>query len=306
MKILNICYDDYANYMYNQTRAMKSVGMDVSAIKLKRHSFGYSYQCSITTDKKIMQEIRKADIVQIFHSCKKSLELISHANPSIPITVWHTGSVFRENPVNITELFSRNNLKKVFTDQCEFLMIDKTMQYVAIAIDTPKMHSNAPNKDKYVLAHYPSKSNVKGTDDILRMMAGLKGSCYFKFSNTLVSHEDQMFRMSKADIYIELFKPELNGRPYGCFGVTAFEAASLGLVVVTQNIHEQAYINVYGECPLIISNTEESFCRNIEKLLFMNREEIEKIKAETLKWVTEKHSMKATGYRIRDLITGLQ
>lgn len=309
MRILNICADDWANYMYSQSMAMRSIGMDVIALKSNRHSFGYEDQCSVSSDSHISNLIKAADLVQIFHSCKRSANLVRSVNPNIPITVWHTGSLYRAAPKETSNFFAQNNnIKLELTDQCEFLSVDPRLAYVAVAIDIHRIRRYQVEKQigtRYIVSHYPSKSSVKGTEDILRMMRPLKDLCTFKSDDKIVPHKEQIRRMSEADIYIELFKPVLNGQPYGCFGVTAFEAAALGKIVVTNNIGKDAYESVCGNCELVIANTEYAFSTYMRDLLSMNPAQIKDKQTKTLEWVVEKHSLKATGERIKSILSNL-
>lgn len=304
MRILNICYDDYSNFAYSQTLAMKTAGMEVEGMKLRAHAFGYAEQLPVVSTREMKRAIRNADLVQIFHSCRTTANTVKETDVTKPVTVWHTGSTYRSDPDGVRQFFNNLNVQKSFTDQCEFLMIDPMLNYVAVPVPELSTRIEA-NTGSLRVAHYPSKSEIKGTKDIIRMMERFSDLCDFVVDDSLVPHDKQLERMQDCDIYIELFKLELNGRPYGCFGVTAFEAAALGKIVVTNNIYKEAYESVYGPCELVIANTEEGFNTYMSDLLSWDIGRIGTKMAATQDWVTRNHSYLATGTRIKNLLSDL-
>lgn len=254
----------------------------------------------------MQRAIRKADLVQIFHSCKTTANIVKETDVTKPVTVWHTGSGYRSNPDGVRLFFNNLNVKKSFTDQCEFIMIDPTLNYVAVAVGINELPQFIENQTGPItVAHHPSKPEIKGTHDIVRMMERFSDRCDFVVDDSLVPHDKQIERMRDCDIYVELFKLELNGMPYGCFGVTAFEAAALGKIVITNNIYKEAYESVYGKCELVIANTEEGFNTYMNDLLSMTPEALYNKRLDTLKWVNRNHSYLATGNRIKNLLSDL-
>jgi hypothetical protein len=305
MKVLNIAADDWANLMHVHANALRSVGVDCTDIKLRPHAFSYDTESQVVTSPEMVAAIRKADIVNIYHSSRTICNLIQATGLRGKFTVWHTGSDYRREPYAFTKMFKDIGVRSFFTDQCEFLLIDQTLKYVATAIDVQKMREyqlNKPISEPYKLAHYPSKADVKGSEDIINMVSEFGKDFRFSYSDEKVSHSEQLKRMADCDVYIELFKPTLEGKPYGCFGVTAFEAAALWCVVITQNINTKAYADVYGDCPMIIANTKESFVDALEMIRSYTPEELQKHKEDTQKWIWGKHSYESTGNRIKKLL----
>ena len=312
MRVLNVCVSDWANYSYDNAEALKSIGVDAKSYKMLPHPFKYENESALLKPAEMLEEIDKADVVQIMHTEPQMLEYCKQMN--VPCVVYHTGSRYRSDPEKWNDVFNPY-VKKVFTDQCEFMQLGgKDITYIATAVDTDKIPPVTPFfkvPNDIIFGHYPSKEDVKGTIEIKRMMdIVLKGSTA-KFicsesSETVtgrVSHDEQLLRMACCDVYIELFKPELRGKPYGCFGVTAFEAAALGKVVVTQNIHEKVYEDAYGECALFLCNYEKAFINTVTALI--KTPLIEGYQRNTRAWVVEKHSYKATGTRIKKLLEEL-
>lgn len=303
MKIVNINYSDYANFSYSQTMALKSVGLDAECLTLTSHPFGYISQGYLVSEEEIGRRICEADIVQCFHSHPETIRIVKKYHPKGMITVWHTGTIYRENPISVFNDFNDIDCKIHFTDQCEFLISNEQLKYVPVAIETigdPKLYDG---KNKICFGHFPSKSSVKGTDEIIRMMKSVEGNYSFIYNDQKIFHNDNIKRIEGCDIYIELFKNELGGKPYGSFGVTAFEAAALGKIVVTQNIFPTAYIEPYFcDVPFVISNDEKSFIKNIKLILSQPSENITCLQQKTFDWVRENHSFEATGNRIKKLL----
>lgn len=301
MKIVNVCWDDYANFSFDNSMALRSVGLDATSVKSVKHPFGYSDQSLICNEDEIRRHIAASDIVQLMHSDKRFLQYAKMLKKRI--VVYHTGTAYRVNPDVMNDIFNPH-VWAAFTDQTEFIGTGmKNEQYVAGAINVRDYKQFGHEvRTPFVIAHYPSNPGVKGTDQILEMARKLKGDFKFEYSLDKVKHEDQIKRMDLCDIYIELFKSVLNGKPYGCYGVTAFEAAAAGKVVVTQNIRPHVYAKAYGECPFIIANDEETFISEVQKLINYKPLIISSIQTETYNWVIEKHSYEATGQRLKKLL----
>jgi hypothetical protein len=146
---------------------------------------------------------------------------------------------------------------------------------------------------------------VKIVEMIGNLKAKLSKEFIFKYSDAKVSHPEQLQRISGCDIYIELFKPELDGKPYGCYGVTAFEAAACGKAVVTQNIRKDVYLSTYGHSPLIIANTETDFIQSMSGLLNLPEIGLVELQTETYNWLMLKHSMRASGLHLNKILSAL-
>lgn len=300
-KVVNVCLDDYANYSHDNARSLQSVGIDCQSFKVQRHPFGYTSQCKVVPRHIILQEIKKADIVQLMHT--DNHYLADCINLKKKFVVYHTGSRYRENSENFNSFFDPH-VFKTFTDQCEFLKLGaKKIEYVATAID---VNYFAPRKRElkspYTIGHFPSNASVKGTEAIISMLGDVRHAYRLNYSENKIKHDLQMKRMADCDIYIELFKPFLRGKEYGCFGVTAFEAAAMGKVVVTNNKNRAEYSKAYGSCALMIANTEEEFVNTVENLLLLPEKKLKELQDESRRWIIEKHSFEANGNRLKNLL----
>ncbi len=298
MKIVSICYDDHANFMFDNTKALISVGINAISFKRRAHPFGYKEESQIGTNDEIIRAIKDSDIIQLFHSDSTWLDYAHKLNKRI--IVYHTGTAYRLNSESCNQLFN-DKVEICFTDQCEFIGLGmKNETYIATAVDTENIIPDLSNcKNWSLFAHYPSNAGVKGSDKILDMMNHVLNEnindVTFKFDFSQLSHTEQLARMNECYCYIEMFAPTQFGKPYGCYGVTAFEAAALGKLVITNNIHEEVYKNAYGFCPFVICNTEEEFISKTIDIMHMESDEIMHRMSITRGWIEKKHSYKATG-----------
>ena len=293
MKILNLSYDDYANYAHENANALRATGAYCVDLKRIKHSFGYESESKVSSTDEIKKQIKQADIVQLFHSDSTWLNYAFDLGKKI--YVYHTGTTYRQNSQHCNNIFNPF-VNAAFTDQCEFIGLGmKNEKYIATAINTDKFKClNWKVSEKYFIAHYPSNPIVKGTGKIKQMLDELNISSY-NIDTTILAHSKQMQRMSDCDIYIELFSPYQNGKPYGCFGVTAFEAASLGKLVVTNNIRNDVYEKEYGESPFFIANCETKFKSVLQYLLIQEKNKIKELQEKTRELMIQRHSYVSSG-----------
>lgn len=291
LKYLLLSSNDYANLSQNYTDALTSIGVTAHNFTLSPHPFLYKSQAIVVNAAYIQSIFQSYDVVIILHSCPYILSLVkSHKH----LVVVHSGTVYRDNPEIVNEMFNPL-VKRSCTDQVEFMNLgSKDLSYIA----PHTTHTRVPkrNTGKLVIAHYPSNPDVKGTKEIEQMLKPFKDDFDIRIDTTLVSHEENIKRMSEAHIYVELFKPELNGKEYGAYGVTAFEAAGLGALVVTQNFHPGVYFETYGKCAFRLANTPEDFHRIFEAHRALKPEDYHTIA--TPDTFYQKHSLHATGHRL--------
>jgi hypothetical protein len=297
MKILNLSYDDYANFGHENANALRSIGLNCVDLKRVKHGFGYGTESKVSTSSDIMSQIKKCDVLQLFHSDSTWLKYAYELGKKI--YVYHTGTTFRQNSEHCNNIFNPY-VNAAFTDQCEFMGLGmKNEKYIATAINTNKFQCTNWNvNDNYVIAHYPSNASVKGTVHIKKMLNELNIKDYL-IDTAILKHDSQIERMSMCDIYIELFSPQQNGKPYGCFGVTSFEAASLGKLVITNNIRNDVYEKEYGETPFFIANCETKFKSTLQHLLSLDKQKIQELQEKTRSLMLERHSYVATGNYIK-------
>jgi hypothetical protein len=293
MRVLNISSVDYANMSHNNAQALRSIGIDCDDWTMSVHAFQYTSQSQVVTAKHIMERFIEYDVIQLFHSCEKTYMLIM-AHPNI--VVYHTGTRYRMNKRYYDNLYMG---RTIATDQCEFLLHDSSMLYVAP--HTTLQPAQRPYRTKLRIAHYPSNHLIKGTKTIQSLLEPFKDRFEIDINTNREPHEKNLYRIGLADIYIELFNPTQNGQPYGCFGVTAFEATAMGVMVVTNNVNRQAYEDVYGAHPFLTPNDEMAFIQAIESLA-VPREQFDAMREDLHAGFRDKHSIQATGERIKQII----
>lgn len=300
LEVLNICTHDWANLAYNNTKSLLAAGIGCEGYKLRPHKFNYPCELPIIDQSVMLEKAKQAKVVQIFHSDISLYKMLKDLG--LKIVIWHTGTGYRENYRQMNALFNPG-VFKTFTDQTEFMQLGaKDMEYVATAIDTDEIEK-VNYSGEFKIAHYPSCAETKGTTEIVKMISELKERKFiFSVDTQNLGHDQQLQRMAQCDVYIELFKPFLNNKPYGCFGVTAFEAAALGKIVVTQNMNEQVYEQAYGFCPFLMAKDEVDFKNRINWVQNLKPKKRKELQNETRKWVMQHHSFKATGKRMIKLL----
>ena len=293
------CSDDWANYGYELAASLMTTNKNIIAAKLNSHVFNYQHQLPIVSADELVLLAKKCDIILLVHSAAELIQYIPNETPIIPI---HTGTRYRNEHIQLNNLFHLSRC--CFTDQCEFMSLAENIHYIGtpINIDMIPKFGHEP-RQPYIIGHYPSNADVKGTQKILDMLQDINPNKYILHHSTdRVSHAEQLQRINKCDIYIELFQPTLNGKPYGCFGVTAFEAAAAGKIVITQNINPKAYTDVFGTSPFILTESESDFKFKVNYCLSMPQKELTFRQTNNYNAMKERHSYKATGERIIELI----
>lgn len=299
MKVLNISSNDWANYSYSNMTALRAVGVHADGLKIHPHGFGYEQQHPLATRQQIAEAIPKYDIVQIFNSDVLMLELTRGFKGKL--LVYHTGTGYREKPKEHNERFNPVVWKTCIAHGEFAGQGAKNEVYIDRAVDTDKIKPVYNNLEKpYKFLHCPSSAKVKGTQAIQRMMEEVGAN--FKADTRILSHDESIERMKDCDIYVELFSPEVNGKKYGHFGVTAIEAAAMCKVVVTQNLSVDVYEKNYGSCPLILAKDEDDFKAKIKWLMNLEPLELRELQHAHRKWAVEKHSFKAMGEKLKRIL----
>lgn len=293
--ILFVTYSDYSNLCFNLSESLKSIGVNSHAITLTAHPFGYEKQAIKVNHITMIEQIELADLVIIGHSSQHLLKFIPKGKR---LWVLHTGTPYRQNPEQNNEIFNPL-VELTLTDSPEFMTLGaKNIHYIATAIDTDKIKLSTHKNEVLTFAHYPSNHINKGTKDIKHMMAEFPVK--FICNEAVVPHEENLKRINECDVYIELFAPKQKEKEYGSFGVTAFEAAALGKVVITNSLYDSVYEAAYGPSKLIVANTESDFKACVNQLLLL--QSFDDLKQRTRFWIEKKHSYSATGTYLNTLL----
>jgi len=301
MRVINYTRTDWANFAFDNAMALQSVGINCKSYVANKHTFNYIHTSEQITNENITKEMCEADYVQIFHSDIKALEIFIKSSSKAKLIVYHAGSVYRRDPEFYNKLFNPHIYKSVIALP-EFAGLGaKNEQYLVGGIDTARITPVIKSLVyPYIFAHYPSSYDKKGSYDICRMMEEMK--IPLKFSSDIVFMTEHYKRTMECDVYIELFKPILEGKHYGSFGIQALESAAMGKIVVTQNMNEDVYFNEYGFCRLMLANNETDFKDIIELLDKNSPNEIKNLQEETRQWIVDNHSYEKTGKRILEKV----
>lgn len=283
--ILVASSNDYANLGHNVARSLNAVGIDCIDVCLSHHGLLYESQSNKVARGEIRMLSKIADYVIIMHSCP---DVFAYCQPQ-NYAVYHTGTRYRSNPSRFNKLFK--GAKKVLTDQTEFMHFGG-MHYVPSAVESfePKYH----NRKTPIIGHYPSNKEVKGSDEIEKALKHHK----IDFDYQQLRHSENLKRIENCDIYIELFKPTLNGRQYGCFGVTAIEAGMMGKIVITQDLNKHVYEETYGEHPFLLAEKPS----DLPKLVDYAKENLDNLRKKTREIVYKNHTFEATGNRLKQIL----
>jgi hypothetical protein len=296
MKVLNLSTADNANFAHDNAKALRSVGVYCEDVKTSKHPFNYPTESKIMNPQQIYNKAKDFDIIQIFHSEVRLLNLVRNLNKVI--VVYQTGSIYRVNPTYYNNAFNPYVAKSI-TALGELMNLGAINEtYLVGAVEVPPLQTNIQT---HKFAHYPSSAKVKGTTEIIDMMQGYD----FHYDTNIVPFPIQHKRMRECSVYIELFKPELNGNPYGSFGITALEAAGMGKIVVTQNLSNAVYIKYYGDNPLVLCDTVDAFKKNVAMLDSLGKPDINQLQLRTYDWVNDNHSYKATGLKLKNILDEL-
>ena len=302
VKIVNLCTNDWTNFAFDISRSLNIAGVDCKSYICNNHGFNYPIQSPVIKHSEMADFCEDADIIQIFHSDISSLNSIKHLKKRT--IVYHTGSGFRSEPDKLNEAFNPY-IDFAFVALGELMNHGaKNEVYMVGSMNTDKIQPTDFQNEQIVFAHYPSKKEVKGTETIVRLMKeiGKRNRFVFNYNENKIryNYNEQQQKMAQCHIYIELLKPELNGKKYGSFGMTGLEAAAMGKIVVTQNLSKEVYGKHYGSCPFVFVEDEKDFIKKINWLLSMSMSDIKRLQEKTRQWVVDKHSFLSTGNYLND------
>ena len=296
--IVMFCVEDHANFMFEQAKALRSIGVNCRPMKFKAHPYAYKEQAEITDIRGLSRVLRSAKTVMVYFS----LQSFTHVQPFIrgrKVIMTYAGTEFRINKEkylrHINPFVHRSVIALGEFNGCGA----KNQTYVSVTVDADKLAKfiRPLRKGPLTVGHYPSNPEVKGTAIIRHALTPIKDAL-IHIDETLVPYDESLKRMAACDIYIELFAPTNNGQPYGSFGTTAVEAAAMGKVVITQNLCADFYTAEYGECPLILVTTPEQITDAVERLIAMPRAEFITLADKFRQWAVSSHSYSATGQRL--------
>ncbi len=309
MKVLIIALNDWANVGYGIDMALRSVGIDSICLKKVKHALGYPVQAKVFNEKEIGRYALEADILQFMHSDHVNLGIEDQKNQydiNKGIAVFHGGSKYRGSVNKLNDFWnSKIGLALVQTGD----LLDKGAKnevWFLPPIDTEGLQPvyNRSIYNRRVIAHCPSQENQKGTGEFNKIMIRLssdpklRNKFVYKFGKK-TDWPKNIERMSESDIYFDACCPELYGKTYGEWGISALEASCLGKVVVSHFLSVDRYKKEFGkECPIQHANNMKQVEQQIRRLILMPEKEFSNLQRKTREWVVENHSYKVVGKKL--------
>ncbi|MDD5353013.1 MAG: hypothetical protein PHS93_07640 [Candidatus Omnitrophica bacterium] len=330
LDVLCLTYHDWANSMYRYVKCLEYLGLNVQAYKGAPHNFDYPHQIAIHTgiiQGKAKSEVPAWTICTGLRQLAEEARVIHYFASTFIDTgiemkdkkciVQHGGTMYRMHPKECNDLFNG------FADMavCQYptlleLGADNEC-WIPYPVDTEFIQPDYTRygKDKLLIGHFPSNKDVKGTENINRVIdklgcdpeycnrfeyIGVRPGIYYP--GELASWYINLKRLERCDIIIETCQPEYGGKPFGEWGNTALEAAALGKIVITNSIHSKLYKKEFGYSALHIANNESELESALKELFSLTDMDIQNRKEESRVWVEEKHSIPATAERLWDLV----
>jgi hypothetical protein len=298
MKICNISNDDFSNFAFSISEALKSVGQDCHSYKLQDHPFKYPKQSDIVTLEEMVSKVKEADVVQFFHDNLSLFNMIAANCKNKKLIAYHTTSLYRRDYDKLNELMNPF-IHKAVNCMPEFMGKGaKNEVYMVGAVDLEALKERMCNQKSNIIGHFPSNARVKGTKNILDVLKETKlAEFVFKHDIGIEKYEEQLKRISECCIYIEMLTEKDGlGNDYGDFGITALEAAAMGCVVITQCNNLDIYRKHYGDPFFFIANTKDDLKGLLEGFIKNDFNQLNKYcDYSPVKTSPVNHSYKASG-----------
>jgi hypothetical protein len=273
--------------------------------------------------------IEKSKIIYLHAESYIELENYDYKNKIIITGV--SGHPYRRKPKEYSDFFNKfiNSSLIQCPDLLNLGLKNESLVYYGVNTklinSTFDINQNIKKKNnKLIIGHFSSNPNTKGSNTIIEAInemvdkypdkfqyIGYKNNNFEKNVKEKVEHTktwiDNIKRMYKCDIYIETCKPylnsyqnfiEYNNTKFGEWGNTCLEAASLGVIVISNTLTKDYYIKEYtNNYPLLIANNKNDILNHLEKISKMSYNEIVQLKKSFYDWVNNNHSLKKTGER---------
>lgn len=313
--VLLIAMDDFANTGWKVKRSLETgANLSVFGMKGARHAFIYPDQLPIVGalsqayqtcalgigDPRFNPYFNLTKICHFMHSCFVSCEVDK------PFVLQHGGANYRTKHEEINKSWGAKAAKTVI-QMPDLLGLGAVNEvYIPFPVDTDFLSYTGVKKEgKLTIGHFPSASAARGTEKIAEVLKELSKTYDFEYvgPETQKEAELQMWlvhleRVKKCDIIIENLCSTAQDRKWGEWGNTAFEAASMGKVCVTNSLGVEKYIEAYKRPPqLEIANTQEDLENRLAQLLSKSRTQLMEQGWKARHWVMECHSFEATGKR---------
>jgi len=329
LDVLCLTKYDWANSVFRYVKCLKSLGLKVIFFKGESHHFSYPEQGMIHPAignapphtclgqhpliVKVPELKKLAEKAKVIHYFASNFIDTGADLSGKKVIGQHGGSMYRQDPDAVNAFF--NPIVDATIIQCPDLLGlgAKNEHLVYYPVDTDYIIPDFRRKNKKLLiGHFPSYTESKGTNTILKVIRGLNGKVKDRFEYVGIetpmaqnlSWLEHLKRVNDCDILIETCNPIFMGKQFGAFGNAALEAAALGKIVVTNDLYQNIYKKEYGDCELVIANNGNELKNVLTKLLSLSDDEILEKKRKTREWAERNHSIPVTAKRLFDKIYG--
>lgn len=282
--VLLLCYKDNCNRTYKMWKALERTGIKVRAFSLVRHPFCYDPCVPVISLHEMRSWAEKARVVWLTMGNHQLLELISNQK----LIVTHTGSTYRLNSAKLNPMFIRAD-KHVLLGHDHMALGAKNAVYNCCRIIDTDLLQPVYNTGEVAVGHFPSQPEKKGTAEIIGVLDHFR-DIRKMIDVRLVSYTENLERMAGCDIYIEQLFPYHNGVKFGEVGYTAYEAAALGNLVLTNLLDDRYYLDRFGEHCLEIVNTPIELKHRLGELLEMDRSDLRVLQEKSRSWIERVHN----------------
>lgn len=315
--VLMLTNNDWSNTGWRFSKCLESLGLNVQFFKGNKHLFEYPEQGQIHsalawhsqsfTPFLTVPELRPlVEAAKVIHFIASTLIQTGADLKKKNIVMQHGGSMYRQNHEVM------NPVLNGFVDATIIQMPElmglgaKNETWISFPVDTELLQLDFQIERRLRIGHFPSNTEVKGTEKILPIMEKSKSRFEYVGIQDLpsdhVTWAENLERIRGCDILIEACNLTQLGRTYGEWGNTVVEAAALGKIVITNSLSIDYYEREYGPCPLLIANSEEQLETRLEEVLAMTEAELIAKSEETREWVVQYHSMEATAMKLKDKV----
>ena len=322
--VLVLTFYDFANTGWRFSKLIESLGYEVKMFKGHPHEYNYPIQAEIF---KPLSKCKRLSNYPFIYHCPELAPWVEEARvihftsstfistgvdlSNKKIVINHGGSTFRQNPARVNHALSKLQIDYSII-QCPDLLGLGAQNEVLIyyPVQTDWLLPDFEKKgEKIVFGHFPSNPDNKGTSTIIKTLRKLgDGFEYIGVDNAvreITNWTDHLDNIRKCDVIIETICPRQKGKRFGEFGNTAFEAAALGKIVITNTWNRELYEREYGDLALHIANDGDQLEARIREILEMNDDDLLSAKKKHRDWVVRNHSMEATAERLKDKVYGL-
>lgn len=330
--VLFLSLQDSASSGWDLCKCLRLLGLTTQMLQGKRHVFEYTDQAPVyplidskcyklryeilgspfivkIEDEYINKLIEQSKFI-VWHGC--TLVVSNAVTPdkmkhSAPFAI---GRNYRRDPISCGQHFRK--CSSMLASTPDLYGISHHTKNKDVLLQWPIHLEKYPafyefeNPEKIIVGHFPSNTKAKNTLAIVSAIEELESDEQVKDKfeyiglrghGGTVPWPEHVKRYRRCDVYIESLQLEVEGSKCGTWGVTCFEAAASGCIIVTNQLYADVYKKEYGDCPVYIANSEEEITAQVKKLVLMDRETLLAEKKKTRKWVERNHGYWGTAKR---------